>query len=169
MSIGQKLTKTGIPRQTSGRRAAPGLTAKRRMLFLAALAQSGVITEAAQAAGMSRGCVYTHRAKDPEFAREWDDSLLQFADSLEAAAHQRAVDGWLEPIFQGGELVGHARRYSDSLLLALLKAKRPEYRSTPPAQVVAIQQPKDRDPVRLARKIAFALAIAKKDAERGAG
>ncbi len=170
MSVERKLTKTGIPRQTSGRRSAPGLTAKRRKLFLAALAQSGVITAAAQAAGMSRGCVYLHRAKDPVFAEEWESALELFVDSLESAAHQRAVVGWEEPIFQGGQRVGHIRKYSDSLLLAMLRARIPAYRPAAPAQTVTVTQaPKETDPIKLARKIAFALAIAAKSEKEANG
>ena len=37
------------------------------------------------------------------------------------AAYERAVNGWDEPIIQGGKLVGHKRRYSDVLLKLLLQ------------------------------------------------
>lgn len=44
---------------------------------------------------------------------------------LEDEARRRAVDGVDEPVFQGGELVGHVRRYSDRLLEFLLRGRRP--------------------------------------------
>lgn len=48
------------------------------------------------------------------------------ADSIESAAYERAVVGWDEPVFQGGEQVGSKRRYSDSLMQTLLEASLPE-------------------------------------------
>jgi hypothetical protein len=55
------------------------------------------------------------------------------ADALEAEAWRRAVAGVREPIVSGGKVVRDddgqpiaIRRYSDNLLFALLKARRPE-------------------------------------------
>ena len=42
------------------------------------------------------------------------------------AAHDRAVNGWLEPVYHKGEVCGHVRRFSDRLLELLLKADDPE-------------------------------------------
>ncbi|MBF0098831.1 MAG: terminase [Magnetococcales bacterium] len=168
MSIKQNMTNLPVMRQRQGRKAAPGLSVKRRELFLDGLARTGTVTDAARLAGVSRGGVYLVRSADPSFAERWEDALLQYVDSLEFEAFRRGVEGVEEPVFQGGQLVGHIRKYSDSLLLALLRAKRPEYRPTTQAQVAVVAPaPKERDPVRLARKIAFALAIAAKS-EKGA-
>lgn len=41
-----------------------------------------------------------------------------------AAALERAVEGWDEPIVQGGAVVAYRRRYSDGLLRDLLRAER---------------------------------------------
>ena len=48
------------------------------------------------------------------------------ADALEQEARRRALEGVEEPVFCRGERVGVIRRYSDALLILLLKAKRPE-------------------------------------------
>lgn len=45
--------------------------------------------------------------------------------SLEAEARRRAMDGVDEPVYHKGEVVGHVRKYSDTLLIFLLKAHRP--------------------------------------------
>ena len=46
-------------------------------------------------------------------------------DDLELEARRRAVEGTERPVFyQGGE-VGYVREYSDTLLIFLLKAHRP--------------------------------------------
>ena len=47
-------------------------------------------------------------------------------DSLEEEARRRAHDGWQEPVYQGGKQVGTVQRFSDNLLMFLLKGKRPE-------------------------------------------
>ncbi|WP_130470283.1 hypothetical protein [Candidatus Magnetaquicoccus inordinatus] len=156
--------------QCQGKPASPAFPSKRRQIFLKALALGGVVTHAAASAGASRKTLYAFRATNPEFAEEWDNALESFADSLEQAARQRGVDGWQEPVYQGGQLVGTVRKYSDSLLLAMLRARKPEYR--PAAQVPApppAPEKKERDPEKIARKIAFALALAAKNAEQKGG
>lgn len=48
------------------------------------------------------------------------------ADRLEAEARRRAEEGVLKPVYQKGIIVGYERVYSDSLMIALLQADRPE-------------------------------------------
>ena len=45
---------------------------------------------------------------------------------LEAEARRRAAMGVEEPVFYKGQVVGHIRKYSDNLLMFLLKAHWPE-------------------------------------------
>ena len=45
---------------------------------------------------------------------------------LEAEARRRAAIGVDEPVFYKGKVVGHIRKYSDNLLMFLLKAHWPE-------------------------------------------
>ena len=44
---------------------------------------------------------------------------------LEPEAIRRAVEGVEKPVYQGGELVGYVREYSDTLLIFLLKGGKP--------------------------------------------
>lgn len=97
-----------------------GWTPRRRHEFLAALARTASVTEACHAVGMSTTSAYRARRAMPAFARGWDEALEVPRPALEEAAYQRAVLGWDEPVFQGGRLVGHRRRYSDGLLRLLL-------------------------------------------------
>jgi hypothetical protein len=99
-------------------------TAKNRNRFLAAIAESGNITAACEATRLSRAAMYEWRADDPSFAAEWDAALERGLDSLEDELMRRAKDGTLRPVFQGGELVGHTREYSDTLGIFLLKSRR---------------------------------------------
>jgi hypothetical protein len=109
------------------------LTRERQERFLRALAEAGIVTVAVEVAGTSRTRVYELRKRDTAFAEAWDEAEEQAADALEAEAWRRAVDGVPEPLVSAGKVVHDddgqplaIRRYSDNLLLALLKARRPE-------------------------------------------
>ncbi len=106
----------------------PGLKAA----FLEALGRLGTVTAAAEGVGVCRGHAYELRRSDPLFAEGFAQALEEAADRLEEEARRRAVEGVEHPIIHGGKRVldddGQPlsiRRYSDGLLLALLKARRP--------------------------------------------
>jgi hypothetical protein len=89
------------------------------------------VSAAAARIGVSRTALYNAREADAAFAAMWDDAVEAGVDRLEDAAFRRAVDGVEEPVFFRGQQVGTIRRYSDALLIALLKAKRPgQYRES---------------------------------------
>jgi hypothetical protein len=107
------------------------LTKDRRENFLKALANTGSVTAAVAMAGTSRTRVYELRKADPIFAAGWEDAEEIAADRLEEEARRRAVEGVQEPLVSAGKIVRDddglpiaIRRYSDTLLLALLKAHR---------------------------------------------
>jgi hypothetical protein len=109
------------------------LTEERRQRFLRALADTGIVSVAVEIAGTSRTRVYELRKHNSGFASAWEEAEEQAADALEAEAWRRAVDGVPEPLVSGGKIVRDddgqplaIRRYSDTLMLALLKARRPE-------------------------------------------
>jgi hypothetical protein len=108
-------------------------TKDRREAFLTALADTGIVSAAANIAGITRARAYQVRKHDSGFASAWEEAEEQAADALEAEAWRRAVDGVAEPLVSAGKVVHDddgqplaIRRYSDNLLLALLKARRPE-------------------------------------------
>jgi hypothetical protein len=92
--------------------------------FLAHLAETGILTDAAEAAGVDRTNVWRRRQDDPEFARQVDEAIDMAADKLEREARRRALEGVVEPVYQGGLLIGTKTVYSDSLLALLLKGRR---------------------------------------------
>ena len=136
------------------RPSAPGVTRRRRWkaLFLNHLARMGNVTLAAEAAGVGRMTVYEHKAADKAFAAKWDEAMQDAADTLEAEARRRAVEGVQKyithktelvtvPVDKDGKVVAPGdptyvatvplveKLYSDNLLLAMLRAKKPnEYR-----------------------------------------
>lgn len=90
--------------------------------FLAALAQYGVVTHAADAAGVSRYVAYDLRSAAPDFAKSWDDAREQCLDRLERLAIERVEQGWEEPVYQGGAMVGTIRKFSERLHERLLES-----------------------------------------------
>jgi AcrR family transcriptional regulator len=92
--------------------------------FLAHLAECGVLTDAAAAAGVDRSTVFRRRQDDEEFDAAVRDAMEAAADKLEREARRRALEGVEEPVYQGGQLVGTKTVYSDSLLALLLKGRR---------------------------------------------
>jgi hypothetical protein len=109
------------------------LTRERQERFLKALAETGIVSAAVEIAGTSRTRVYELRKRNPDFATAWEEAEERAADALEAEAWRRAVDGVQEPLVSGGKVVRDddgqpiaIRRYSDALMIALLKARRPE-------------------------------------------
>jgi len=114
------------------------LTPARQGQFLKALAETGSVATSAALAGTSRTRVYELRKADQEFAGAWEDAEEIATDRLEEEARRRAVKGVEEPLVSAGKLVRDENgqpitvtRYSDSLLLALLKAHRPPRRERP--------------------------------------
>jgi len=106
--------------------------AKRRKRFLDNLRESGNVTGAARATGVSRQTAYDHKTVDPDFSTAWDQAMEEAIDALEAEARRRSMEGVECPVFHLGQQCGVIRRYSDTLLIFLLKAHRPgKYRENP--------------------------------------
>lgn len=81
--------------------------------FLSTLRNTANVRAACEAAKIARETAYDNRRENASFAARWDTAIDDACDSLEAAA-------WLR-----------ARRSSDTLMIFLLKAHRPEkYRET---------------------------------------
>jgi len=106
--------------------------------FLEAYAKCGIITVAAEAAGVNRQCHYAWLKEDPNYPARFADAKEAAADRIDAEIVRRGVTGVDEPVFgtiyseEGKPLkkdvVGHIRRYSDVLLIFRAKLLRPEYR-----------------------------------------
>jgi hypothetical protein len=112
--------------RTKGRKPVTKSTPKKdwRDVFITKLAEAPDVSGAAQAAGVDRRYVYRERDKNPEFLRRWDDALEQSLDRAEKEMYRRAVDGTEEPIYYQGDKVGSIRRFSDTLLIFMLKSRR---------------------------------------------
>jgi hypothetical protein len=94
--------------------------------FFTALENGHAVRAACLAAAYARRCVYRWRKSDAAFAARWATALTMAGDLLEEEADRRGRDGTDVPVFHRGEVCGSKRKYSDPLLLARLKAIRPE-------------------------------------------
>lgn len=101
-------------------------TPEARARFLRALELGYSVGHAAEVAGVGRSTVYDRREAEPAFAEAWDRAVERGTDRLEDAARRRAIEGIKDPVFYQGKIVGARLVYSDTLLLALLNARRPE-------------------------------------------
>jgi hypothetical protein len=96
--------------------------------FLECLAAAYSVTAAAAAAGVNRRRFYELAGSDEAFRAEMSEAYDKGTDALRDEARRRAVDGWDEPVFQKGELVGQIRRFDSRLLELELKRRDPSYR-----------------------------------------
>ena len=97
----------------------------KRTRFLIELSRCGNITDSANQASIPRRTLYNWRKDSPAFKAEWDQAKELGNDALEDEARRRGHDGVEEPVYQGGEEVGRIRKYSDTLLIFLLKGNLP--------------------------------------------
>lgn len=105
---------------------ADGARAIKQKNFLKAFAAGANVTKACRFARVGRRTLYTWLEQHPRFKAMYDEALEMASDELEEEARRRAVDGTDKPVYQGGQLVGHIREYSDTLLALLLKGTKPD-------------------------------------------
>ena len=102
-----------------------GLRPKQRA-FLEAYSCCGSLRLAAKAANVSRRSHYRWLKSDPKYAKAFQVAREHASQVLEDEARRRAVEGVREPVYYEGAVCGHRQRYSDNLLMFLLKANNPE-------------------------------------------
>lgn len=94
--------------------------------FLDSLVATLNVAGAARAAGVSRARAYAARAEDPGFASAWDDAVEEALDRAEGEVYRRGVEGVDEPVYFKGKPCGVIRKYSDAMLVFLLRGRRRE-------------------------------------------
>lgn len=99
---------------------------KDRERWLEAFRERGTVSEACRVTGVGRTTVYGWRAKHEEFAVAWADIEEETTERMEREAFRRGVEGVEREVYHRGEVVGMERQYSDTLLIFMLKARRPE-------------------------------------------
>lgn len=100
-----------------------GWTPERQKAFIGALADTGSVSRAAAMVNMAQANCYTlRRAPGAEsFRRAWEAALDFGVARLKDIAFERAIDGYLVPVFVAGKLMGFRRRHNDALLMFCLR------------------------------------------------
>jgi hypothetical protein len=94
--------------------------------FLTGLSKLGTVSAACRAARIERSTAYRHREASADFKEAWEYARLAFADLLEKEAIRRATKGTRRAKYFKDTLLCYEREYSDTLLLALLRANNPQ-------------------------------------------
>jgi hypothetical protein len=100
-----------------------GWTPERQKAFIEALADTGSVSRAAAMANMTAvAAYYLRRQKGAEsFRRAWEAALDFGVARMKDIAFERAITGYLVPMFVGGKLIGWRRKYNDRLLMFCLR------------------------------------------------
>lgn len=102
------------------------ITPERQRSFIAALAATGIVTQAARQIGASLEALYRLRNQPGAegFAAAWELAIDRGIARLEDCALERAIQGEERVIVRGGEVVARWTRYDTGLLMFLLRQRR---------------------------------------------
>ncbi|HMC91956.1 MAG TPA: hypothetical protein VKI45_05785, partial [Allosphingosinicella sp.] len=106
-----------------------GWTEEKQRRFIETLADTGLVSAAAKAVGMTREGAYRLRrsAHGAAFARAWDAARHHAGALVEDIAFERAFEGVEHNVYdENGEVVCTRRVYNDRLLMYLLSHLKPE-------------------------------------------
>ena len=105
-----------------------GWTPDRQRAFIGTLADTGSVSDAAQAVGMSRRSCYSLRRskKSAAFAAAWDAAIGQASRMLADIAFDRAINGVEQHVVdRDGNVVYTHLKTNDRLLMFLLRSHNP--------------------------------------------
>lgn len=122
MALTSKKTQTQKPSRPDWQKSAALIR------FIAELGRHGNVVHALKAAKLSRAWIYEKRQIDLEFASAFEEARRCGLEVLKDEAHRRAFEGIKEPVFYMGKRVAHVQKYSDTLLMFLVKQADPTYR-----------------------------------------
>ena len=96
--------------------------------FLAAFEKAANVTQACREAGIDRSTCYQWLEHDQQFSMLYHQAEQIANDAIRAEIFRRGHDGWDEDVYSFGKYQGTVRKYSDTLLIFLAKARMPEFR-----------------------------------------
>lgn len=94
--------------------------------FLTLLAGGHTVAGAARRVKIRTHTAQARRRKDPAFAAAWNEATRLGTVLMEREAERRAYYGTLKGVYYKGVRCGVERTYSDTLMIFLLKARRPD-------------------------------------------
>ncbi len=114
-------TEKGLP-------ALPDISYAQLELYFGYLEVSGRKRYSAIMAGVDPGRMIHYMTKEKELKALEMAALQGYCELIDAAVHDRAINGVERHQYYKGKVCGTERHYSDSLLIALAKANSPKYR-----------------------------------------
>jgi hypothetical protein len=79
-------------------------------------------------AGVDPGRMVYYMTKEKALKAQELQAMQGYVELVEAAVHERAINGVERGVYFKGKRIATERHYSDSLLLALVKANSPKFR-----------------------------------------
>lgn len=104
------------------------ITPDKQRKFIATLAASGIVSQAARGIGKSMEALYKlrHRPGAEGFAAAWDAAVERGLTRLEDCALERALHGTAAPIVRGGTIVDWYGKPDNGMLRFLLQQRLPQ-------------------------------------------
>lgn len=101
---------------------------ERQRAFIAHLAATGIVKQAARHIGASLEALYKLRHKNgaDEFAAAWDAAVDRGVQRLEDCALQRAIVGEERLVVSAGKVLGSEVRHNENLVMFFLRHRRPD-------------------------------------------
>jgi len=106
----------------------PDITYAQIELYLGYLEVSGRKRYSAIMAGVEPGRMVYYMTKEKDLKALEMLAMQGYCELIDAAVHDRAINGVTRNVYFKGNVCGTERHYSDSLLLALAKANSAKYR-----------------------------------------
>lgn len=102
------------------------ITAARQRDFIAALAATGVVNQAARTIGASIEALYKlrHKPGGEAFSAAWDAAVDRGVQRLEDGALARAIAGEERMVVSSGKLIGTEVRHNEALVMFFLRNRR---------------------------------------------
>lgn len=104
------------------------ITAERQRAFIAHLAATGIVKQAARHIGASLEALYKlrHKHGGEEFSAAWDLALDRGVARLEDCALARAIEGEERMVVSAGKVLGTEVRHNEALVTFFLRGRRGE-------------------------------------------
>jgi hypothetical protein len=112
-----------VPRNA---RKADGWTVERQQAFIAALAETGSVRRAAEAAGMSYSSAYQLRKARgaTSFIKAWEAAISTGVSHIYDTLLDHSLNGVPEPVFYAGKEVGERRRFNHKTMTWMIDNRR---------------------------------------------
>ena len=117
-----------IPERQTAVGAPTTFTAEKLAMILNEICNTGVAGLACVTCGVGVSHFRRLRAEHEELQAITDEAMSIYHERLRYTIHNKAVDGWEEPVFYKGEEVGSVHKFSERMLEMQAKRHMPEYR-----------------------------------------